>query len=153
MARKASAKKVREVMTERVDCLGPENSAAEAARHMKRLNVGAIPVCQGEDLYGIVTDRDIVVRVVAEGKDLATTLLRDCCTRELVTIEPEADVRRAAEIMAEHQIRRLPVVQGKRLVGIVSLGDLAVKAEGEKAPAKALTEISKPAEPEPVEVA
>ena len=116
----------------------PSSSAALAARLISRHNVGALPVCGGDGrLRGIVTDRDIVLRCVA-----AEEPVRDIMTRNCATVSPGDDCREATRLMAAQQVRRLPVTEGGKIVGIVSLGDLAKCQAFDMEAAKALSEIS-----------
>lgn len=139
---------LRDIMTEEVVYLLPEHNAHDAARKMKQLNVGIIPICDNDKrLLGVVTDRDIVLRVVAEGRDPETTELQQCATMDPIAGQPEWDLQAAVAMMSEYQIRRLPIVEGGRLIGIVSLGDLAVEQPSEALSGAALEEISKPAAP------
>ena len=117
---------IREVMTPNPRTVSPSDSIQNAACIMRDEDAGAVPVVDNGRAVGIVTDRDIVVRVVAEGGQLSRPV-RDIVTGTLVSVTPEMSTREAAELMSEHQIRRLPVVENDRLVGIVSIGDLAVK--------------------------
>src|SRR5688572_26266535 len=117
---------IREVMTPNPRTVSPNDSIQNAACIMRDEDAGAVPVVDNGRAIGIVTDRDIVVRVVAEGGQLNGPV-RDIVTSALVSATPEMSTREAAELMSEHQIRRLPVVENDRLVGIVSIGDLAVK--------------------------
>jgi CBS domain-containing protein len=98
----------------------------EAARKMRDSHVGAVIVASSDRLSGIVTDRDIACRVVAQGRDPATTPLGDICSSPTVTVKPDDTVDRAVQIMREKAIRRIPVVEGDRAIGILSLGDLAL---------------------------
>ena len=135
--------KVSEVMTTEVESVQMNSTLEEVASIMKVENVGAVPVVdEDDDLVGIVTDRDIVVRCIADGKDPAETNVEEVLSHELETIEPDVDVEEAARLMAEKQIRRLPVCQDGELVGMVSIGDLAVKTPQVRASARALKEIS-----------
>src|SRR5438874_511642 len=135
--------KVSEVMTTEVETVQMNSSLEEVASIMKVENVGAVPVVdEDDDLVGIITDRDIVVRCIADGKDPAETNVEEVLSHELETIEPDVDVEEAARLMAEKQIRRLPVCQDGELVGMVSIGDLAVKTPQVRASAHALKEIS-----------
>lgn len=118
--------KIREIMTADVASAAPETTLEEIATMMRDADTGAIPVVEDEALIGIVTDRDIVVRCVAEGRDPVETTAEDVISDNPITIEPDADIDQAAEIMAEHKIRRLPVCEDGRLVGMLSLGDIAV---------------------------
>jgi CBS domain-containing protein len=110
----------------------------DAAREMRDGDVGALIVVDGGSVAGIVTDRDIVVRAIADGRDPGATRVADVCTDALVTLNPQDTVETAIRRMREHDVRRLPVVQGDRPVGIVSLGDLAVDRD----PDSALADIS-----------
>jgi CBS domain-containing protein len=141
--------RIREIMTPRVEVIHPDATIEEAAEKMKRLDVGPLPVCDGERLVGMLTDRDITVRATSEGRDPRTTRVRDIMTGEVFYCFDDQDVREAAEIMERAQIRRLPVVNhDKRLVGIVSLGDLAVKTGDEELAGELLEEVSEPAQPQ-----
>jgi CBS domain-containing protein len=113
-------------MTPNPRSVSPNDSIQNAACIMRDEDAGAVPVVDNGRAIGIVTDRDIVVRVVAEGGQLNRPV-RDIVTSALVSASPDMSTREAAELMSEHQIRRLPVVENDRLVGIVSIGDLAVK--------------------------
>jgi len=121
--------KVRDVMTSEVRSAEMDTTIEEIATMMREEDVGAIPVLDDGELRGIVTDRDIVVRCIAEGLDAAEATVEEILSEELTTVEPDADVEQAARIMAEKQIRRLPVVEDGDLIGMVSLGDVAVKAD------------------------
>lgn len=117
---------IREVMTPNPRCVSPHDSIQSAARIMRDEDAGSVPVVDNGRAVGIVTDRDIVVRVVAEGGQLNRPV-RDIVTGDLIAASPGMSTREAAALMSEHQIRRLPVVENDQLVGIVSIGDLAVK--------------------------
>jgi CBS domain-containing protein len=133
--------KVRDIMTADVKTAAPENTIEEIATLMRDEDTGAIPVVDDDELIGLVTDRDIVIRCIAEGENPAETTADEMFSERLETIEPEADVEEAARLMARRQIRRLPVVENGRLVGMVSLGDIAVKASDDQA-GEALKEVS-----------
>lgn len=123
---------VKDVMTHEVQCVSPDTTLQDAARKMRDLNVGPLPICDNDRLAGMITDRDIIIRGVAEGKNPATTPVRDVMTSNVVWCFEDQDVNSAADLMKEKQIRRLLVLNGdKRLVGIVSLGDLAVETSDE----------------------
>lgn len=139
--------RVREVMTEGVECVRPRDSIAHAAERMRQLNVGSMPVC-GEDnqLTGIITDRDITIRATADGCDPRNTCVCDVMTHDIVYGFDDEDVVDAAQLMEQQQIRRLPIMdRDKRLVGILSLGDLAVRGANEELSGEALEAISQPA--------
>ena len=134
---------VKDLMNPSVVTIEPTSSAALAARLLSRHNVGVLPVC-GEDrkLRGMVTDRDIVLRCVAAEEDPAQTLVREIMTRGCATVSPQDDCRAATQLMARQQVRRLPVAQGRQLVGMVSLADLAAQSACAMEAAGALAEIS-----------
>lgn len=134
---------VRDLMNPGVVSIAPGESAALAARLMSRHNVGSLPVC-GEDghLRGIVTDRDVVTRCIAAEEDPAQTPARDIMTRNCTVVSPEADLREAARLMSARQVRRLPVVDKGKLVGMVSLGDLATSHALDAETSRALCGIS-----------
>lgn len=134
---------VRDVMNRDLVTIDPAESAALAARLLARHNVGSLPVC-GENgrLQGIVTDRDIILRCVAPEEDPAQVPVRHIMTRHPKALSPGDDVRQAAQVMAIQQVRRLPVVEAGRLVGVVSLGDLAQCGKYEMEISKALSDIS-----------
>ena len=138
--------KVQEVMTGRPRCVSPETLVAEAAQLMASEDVGALPVLDGEQLSGMITDRDIVIRAIAKGNDPRGMPVREVSTREVVTVGPEEDLSEALRLMASHQVRRLPVVDaGNRLIGVVAQADVALEAK-EKAVGEMVEEISKPPE-------
>ncbi len=120
---------VRDVMTAGAECVRPSASLYEAAQMMRDFDVGPLPVCGSKDrLVGIITDRDIAVRGVAEGRDPRTTSVQDVMTPDVVYCFEDQDVHEAARLMQIRQVRRLVVLnRDKRLTGIVSLGDLAVE--------------------------
>jgi CBS domain-containing protein len=135
-------KSISEVMTRDVRAAEPTTTVVEAARTMAKEDVGPIPVVEDGRLVGIVTDRDIVVRVVAEGKDPASTRVRDIASSDLVTVAPDADLDEALKLMAQKQVRRLPVVEGDRLVGIVAQADVA-RIGSDKKTGEVVEEISR----------
>lgn len=137
-------------MTDKVACVNPQTTVIEVAQLMQKHDVGAIPVCEGQKVTGVVTDRDIVVRNIAHGKDPHSTPVRDVMSTNVQSISPETSLNQAAGIMADHQIRRLPVVENDRLVGMVSLGDLATRAKYDVELAQTLGEISTPSQPEQI---
>lgn len=134
---------VRELMNPSVVTVEPGSTAALAARLISRHNVGALPVCSGDGrLRGIVTDRDIVLRCVAAEEDPLQVPVRDIMTRDCATVAPGDDCREATRVMAARQVRRLPVVEQERVVGMISLGDLAKSQTFDMEAAQALSEIS-----------
>ena len=136
--------KISEIMTKDVISLSVDDTAERAAELMKEHNIGSIPVNTEERVVGIVTDRDIILRCVAEGKDIKMQKVRDIMTSNPVVGEQNIDVDDAARIMSERQIRRLPIVENNHLVGMVSLGDLAVEPKLHEEAREALSEISIP---------
>jgi CBS domain-containing protein len=123
-------KGIREVMTSNPRTIGADELVAEAAKLMRDEDVGLAPVVEGDRLVGALTDRDIAIRVVAEGKDPASTPVREVASTDVVTVDPEQDLGEALNLMAQHQVRRIPVVeQDGRLVGVVAQADVARKAD------------------------
>ena len=124
------ARTVREAMTERPRTLGLDDTIVEAARAMRDEDAGIMPVVDGDRLEGVITDRDVAVRVVAEGSDPNATKVRDAMSDRLVTIDPGQDLDEAMRLMAEHQVRRLPVCEEDgRLVGMLAQADVAEHAD------------------------
>jgi CBS domain-containing protein len=139
---------VHDIMTAHVEVIHPDATLKEAAEKMSRLDIGPLPVCDGEQLVGMLTDRDITIRAVAKGCDPKTTRVREAMTSEVVYCFDDQDVKTAAQMMEMRQIRRIPVVnRDKRLVGIVSLGDLAVETGDRERAGRTLERVSEPAEP------
>lgn len=136
--------KVKEIMTKDVATLNGDDSIQDAANLMKEHNVGSVPVCSGEEVIGIITDRDIAIRSVAEGENIKNQKVREVMSSNPVYANPDMDVHDAARIMSERQIRRLPVIENKNIVGIVSLGDLAVESKLQDNAGDALSSISEP---------
>lgn len=135
--------RLREVMTNCVVRIHPEETVAVAARTLARYNIGALPVCGGDGkLCGVVTDRDLVTRCVAAGRSPATTSVREVMTTHVVAARAEMDTSEAADIMGREQIRRLPVVENGKLCGMVSLGDLAITEQSSGQAGSALSGIS-----------
>ena len=137
---------IREVMTPNPECVSPGDSIQNAARIMRDNDTGAVPVVDNGRPVGIVTDRDIVVRAVADGGQLNRPV-REIVSGNPVCVTPDMSTHEAATLMSEHQVRRLPVVEGDRIVGIVSLGDLAVDTRDEELAGATLEAVSEPAEP------
>ncbi|HSB91438.1 MAG TPA: CBS domain-containing protein [Anaerolineales bacterium] len=140
--------KVKDVMTRDVEVAHPQLGLPQVAMTMRKLDVGALPVVKDGKITGIVTDRDITVRAVAESRDLKTSLVDDVMSRQVECVREDDDVVTAARRMAERQIRRLPVVnQEGKLTGIVSMADLAVDTGDPKTVGETLEEVSQPAKP------
>ena len=137
-------KHVRDVMTADVRYASLSQSLAEAAELMKSEDVGSLPVAEQDRLIGIVTDRDIVIRAVAEGRDPREMKIEEVVSRDPITVEPEQDLDEALALMGRHQVRRLPVVEGERLVGILAQADLGLGATEERV-GETVEQISKPA--------
>jgi CBS domain-containing protein len=139
---------VQEIMTRAVEVIHPDTTLHEAAEKMKSLDVGPLPVSDGDRLVGFVTDRDITIRATAEGRDPNTTKVREVMTPGVIFVFEDQDVKEAARLMEEHQIRRLVVLnRDQRLCGIVSLGDLAVDTRSQRLPGEVLEKVSEPAQP------
>jgi CBS domain-containing protein len=139
-----AARKIKDVMTEGVELIGPDATMKEAAAKMAETDVGILPVGENDRLVGVVTDRDLVVRGIAQGNDPSRTKIRDVMTQGVLYCYDDQDPAEAAEDMAEQQVRRMPVVtRDKRLIGMISLGDIARKHDPDKA-GKALKEVVSP---------
>jgi CBS domain-containing protein len=137
-------KNVSDVMTTRPRSVNPDTPLSQVAELMESEDVGAIPVVDGDRLLGMITDRDIVVRAIAKGKDPKGMPAREVASQELVTVDPGQDLSDALQLMAQYQVRRLPVVdEDNRLVGVVSQADVAVEAK-EKATGELVGQISRP---------
>ena len=141
------AKIVRDAMTEGPRSIGASASVVEAARLMREEHIGSLPIAENEQLVGMITDRDITTRVVAEAADPNLTSVGDVYSRDLISVEPEKDLEEALQLMARHQVRRLPVVEDGRLVGIVAQADIAL-TENEKKTGELVEAISEPSEGE-----
>jgi CBS domain-containing protein len=139
--------KVRDIMTKNVATLNSTDSVERAAELMNEHNVGSIPVCDGERCVGIITDRDIALRSVAQGGNTHSQTVRDIMSSNPVVGSSDMDIHDAARIMSERQIRRLPIVDNGNLVGIVALGDLAVENKLVDDAGNALSNISEPSSP------
>ena len=137
------ALKIRELMSRDVRTVTPNQSIKDAANIMNSINVGSIPVVDNQRLVGVVTDRDIVVRSVAKGQN-KNQKISDIMSTNITTVTPDTEVHEAADIMANNQIRRLPVIENGNLVGIVAIGDLAVEGKYVDESGEALHNISKP---------
>jgi CBS domain-containing protein len=135
------ARTVREIMTANPTTAAPDTPAYQVARTMKQEDVGSVPVVDGGRLVGIVTDRDLCVQLIAEQKPTDAPV-RDFMTGNPQTAGPDSTIHDVAQIMGQHQIRRLPIVENDQLVGIVSLGDLAVDTQSDELKVETLEEIS-----------
>jgi CBS domain-containing protein len=139
---------LREIMTRNPEVVTGDASLKEAATKMKNLDVGLIPVCDGDRLQGMLTDRDITIRATADGRDPSRTKVTEVMSTDVVYCLEDQEVAEAVSLMEARQIRRLPILsQDKRLVGIVSLGDIAVHAGDRDLAGETLQEISEPAQP------
>ena len=137
-------KKIKDAMSREVQIIGPDDTIQEAARRMKAGNFGMLPVSENDRMIGAISDRDIAIRAVADGKE-STTKVRDVMSEGIIWTYEEDSVENAAKRMGDNQVRRLPVVNSdKRLVGIVALGDFAVEARDIEAAGEALSKISEP---------
>jgi CBS domain-containing protein len=141
---------VKDIMTSHAESTSSTSTLREAAQKMRDLDVGALPVCGGNDrLAGIITDRDIALRAVAEGLDPSTAVVRDVMTPKIIYCYDDQDVSDAAHMMEQNQIRRLVVLNhDKRMIGILSLGDLAVDTGDEQLAGHTLEAVSEPAVPQ-----
>ncbi|MFE0760008.1 CBS domain-containing protein [Streptomyces smyrnaeus] len=119
--------RVRDIMTPAPVAVGTLTGVGEVAQRMRDEDIGAVLVTERDELRGLVTDRDLTVRVLAEGRDPLHTTVREVCSPQLVKVSPDDDTGRAVELMRRHALRRLPVVEGSEAVGVVALGDLAVE--------------------------
>ncbi len=135
--------KIKEVMNSTVETIEPDATLRVAAQKMKELDVGSLPVCEGDQIIGMVTDRDIVVRATAEGSEPNTAHVREVMTPEVVCCTQDQDVKAAAQLMEEKKVRRIPVVDGQRHpVGILSLGDVAVRSHNTRLAGEILCEVA-----------
>lgn len=137
--------KLNEMMTTDVEVVNPESSLADAAKRMRRQDIGVLPVCDGTRLVGMITDRDITIRAIAEDRDPKQTKVKDCMSSDLVYCFDDQTETEAEQIMQEKQIRRLPIIsREKQLVGIVSLGDLAKRGSSVEEAGETLRRVSQP---------
>jgi len=136
--------KIKEIMAKECFALSPDDTLVKAAQSMKRHNVGALPIVQDDRLLGIITDRDITIEGVAAGCDPQHHKVRDFMTAEPITISPDASLEEAADLMGRHQVRRLPVTEQGRLLGMISIGDLAVNLTDDRIVANLLRRVSLP---------
>lgn len=135
--------KVSDIMTKNVIRISPEESAEVAARTLTHYNIGALPVCGSDGrLCGVVTDRDLVIRCMASGKQPTQTAVKNVMTGQVLSVEPDMDASAAAQLMGSRQIRRLPVVENGKLCGMISLGDIARQNSEQLLAAQALNGIT-----------
>ena len=127
------AQSIREVMTDNPTAVSTDTNIVEAAKAFESGDFGALIVTDGDQVAGILTDRDITVRVVAEGRDPDSTTVGDVCTKDVKTLSPDDSVEDAIELVRQEDVRRVPVVEGAKAVGIVSIGDLAVERDEDSA--------------------
>jgi len=140
--------RIKDVMTPQAEVLSPDATTEEAASAMKTLDIGVLPVCDEEGLVGILTDRDLVVRVLAATRDPKAMLVGEAMTPSVVYCFEDDEVEHAAAIMAGQQIRRLPVLdKNRKLVGIVSVGDIALQSQDHQMTGKVLEDVSQPSMP------
>jgi len=137
---------VKDIMTRDVEVVHPDDAIKEAARKMRDRDIGFLPVCDGDRLVGVVTDRDLILRGLAEGTDPGTNIGRDLMTSPVVYCFDDQDVKEATRLMEDHQIRRVAVLrrEDKRLVGVLSLGDIA-RSSTRKVSGEVLESVSEPA--------
>jgi CBS domain-containing protein len=127
------AQSIREVMTQNPELVSGDSTVADAAKLMRDKDFGGVLCGDGDSVSGFLTDRDIAVRVVAEGKDPTSTTVSEVATTDLHTLSPDDSVEDAIELVRQHDIRRVPVVEGAKPVGIVSIGDLAIERDEDSA--------------------
>ena len=126
-------KTIREVMTSSPCTIDADKDIAYAAKMLRDEDVGVAPIVEGDQLVGVLTDRDIAIKVVAEGRDPQTTKVRDIASKDIVTIDPQQNLDEALRLMARHQVRRLPVVEEDgKVVGIVAQADIALTGDDKK---------------------
>ncbi len=140
--------KIKDVMTKNVAGVDVSDNVMKAAQIMKQHNVGSVPVCDSNRVVGMLTDRDIALRSVAEGVNIHNQTVRDIMSTNPVVGQPDMEVADAAKLMGDKQIRRLPIIENNGLAGIVALGDLAVEPTMKSEAGEALTDISEPSTPE-----
>jgi CBS domain-containing protein len=140
--------KIKDIMTSNVECVWPDDTLQEAALKMKEMEIGPLPVCDRLHIVGMLTDRDIAVRGVAEGRDPRSTKVSDVMTREVIRCFEDEEVEEAERLMQSRQVRRILVVnRNERLVGILSLGDLAAETGNPQRVGEVLQDVSEPAMP------
>lgn len=136
--------KAADIMTKDITVVNPESSIRDAAEKMRALDTGILPVCDGRDMVGVITDRDIVIRTTADGKDPAGAKVKEAMTTEVAFCLEDEDIEKIAHRMEENRIRRMPVIShGKKLVGMISLADMAARG-GQGAACEVLEKVSRP---------
>lgn len=144
---------IRDIMTRDVESARPDQSALDVAQIMKSRDIGSVPVVQDKKVDGVITDRDILLRTVAEGKDPASTKVGDIMSKEVVTVREDADLREAGQLMHDHQLRRLPVVNAQgELVGYLALAKVA-RTESPEQAGRVIKGVSEAAKPAPMPAA
>lgn len=134
--------KVRDLMSQNVQWVDPNQSLEEVAKILSSSNIGSVPICHDNQVLGMVTDRDILVRAIANGKDPKTTKVNEIMTKEVLSVSPDTDIHQASDLMAEKQIRRLPVIENNQLVGYLAIGDIAIQSIHVNEAGEALSSIS-----------
>lgn len=134
--------KVRDLMSQNVQWVDPNQSLEEVAKVLASSNIGSVPICQGKEILGMVTDRDILVRAIANGKDPKRTKVNEIMTKEVQSVSPDTDIHQASDLMADKQIRRLPVIENNQLVGYLAIGDIAIQSIHVNEAGDALSSIS-----------
>ena len=143
MAQDRNSRHVRDVMTPNPECVSQSDGVQEVARIMKEQDTGVVPVVDGKKVIGLITDRDIVVRGIAEGKDLANVRVTELMTKSVRSVREDAPVDEVLTLMSSAEIRRVPVVNSRdELVGIVSIGDIAIETNKDGRVGKAIEDIS-----------
>jgi|ERR1043166_1248589 CBS domain-containing protein len=141
-------KRVADIMTRNVESVEPGTTVRDAADKMKTRNIGSLPVCDNKRLVGTLTDRDVTIRVTAEGRDPAQTKVGDIMSKEVVTVTPDQELSEAEQLMHDHQVRRLPVVdESHQLVGYLAMAKVAQAEQDEQVTGKVLRGISEPKTP------
>jgi CBS domain-containing protein len=148
-ARGSQIMQLKDVMTRNVEVIEPDATLEDAASRMDALDIGPLPVCENDRLIGMITDRDITVRSTALGQDPKTTHVREAMSKDVLYCHEDDDVGEAIRLMETNQVRRLPVLNREdRLVGIISIGDLAVETRNERLSGEVLTRVSEPSKPD-----
>lgn len=140
---KGNSRQVRDVMTPNPECVSERDSISDVARIMKEQDTGVVPVVDGKKIIGLITDRDIVIRGIAEGRDLSSVKVNELMTKSVRSVSEDTPVNDVLNLMGNSEIRRVPVVNGNNeLVGIISLGDIATNSNQDDRVGKAVENIS-----------